>query len=78
MSGACAIRFYRGVRSEVWGGGGKGLVERRNVEIGREKLSEIVGELHFFPLFAHIRDRDVDGVLFGLAQFGGLSALLQS
>ncbi len=60
------------------GGGGKSLVERRNVEIGREKLREIVGELHFFPLFTQIGDGDVDGVLFGLARFCGLSALLRS
>ncbi len=60
------------------GGGGKGLVERRNVEIGREKLGEIVGELHFFALFAHISNGGEDLVLFGLARFGGLSALLQS
>ncbi len=62
----------------MWGGGGKGLFERRNVEIGREKLSEIGGELHFFPLFTHIGDSDVDGVLFGLARFCSLSAILQS
>ncbi len=61
-------------RSGLRRGGGNGSIERREVETGRQKVSEIMRELHFFALSAEIRSRHVEGVLFGSAHFAGLKA----
>ena len=54
------------------------MVHGRNVEIGRQHFGDGVAKLHFFALFAEIRGRYLDGVLFGFARFFGLGTFLRS
>src|SRR5579875_3624859 len=65
-------------RSSVRCSGGRSRLEGRHIEIGGQNVREIVRKLDFFALFAQICNRDVEGVLFGLARFFFLSAFLRS